>query len=747
MGCVRISTAVRGLAVLAVAGALTAAPIAGNAQETPAATARIGAQAAPGQVVTLPTGERVVLASDAGGRAVRSVQPAAGTAAGAPGEPARVRTMAAGDHFYVVPDEALPYLGRQLDLALFDVAAPVAALQVQWAPGAGAHAVPGLDLQPAVAGRSAARIGNPAAFGVALAGAARDARAAAVRPGAPRGAQAAASAATGPLAGIQAIHAGGPAATPAPTASPHFPLATLTVLGLDTLGAPAFSGSVTVTNAEDVQRFSSLQSFVDGRLSFSVPVGHYSIEVSITTYDAGDKYLGDALLFFPQIDITENGTVVTADAAVARTVVPVPATPDPSALEQLQATYSRVSAAGSDSTTALMLVGGSPELSVTPTAPVSIGEVHWYTYFRLDSPPAAATPYLYDLVFPSDSGVPAQFPDAVPARSLAVLDATYAAEAGPATINTSRASFQYWERFPIRFASTAVAPLRRTEFVSALPGVGWIGTALARPPEGNGLAQTPLTAYAAGAHAADNYLMAPAVPGVDRSTVRPEPCPICRQGDQLLLNLQPRTDAGGHTVLIVPTDATTATVHSRVYADGALVADGTGPTGAVAIPAAATRLRLALDTATSAPWTTTASRVTTEWSWTTAEPTGSLPGGRTCTEPDQPCAFQPLLFAEYAAGVDTTNAVPAGVATPLTVTVRPQAYDGAPAADHLTLEVSGDDGLTWAPVPAAAAGEGRFTATLTPAAGTGFLSLRLHATDPLGGTLDQTVVRALRVAG
>ena len=69
----------------------------------------------------------------------------------------------------------------------------------------------------------------------------------------------------------------------------------------------------------------------------------------------------------------------------------------------------------------------------------------------------------------------------VPAAGLATLDATYAAESGPATINTSRTSFQDWERFPVRFASSATAPLRRTEYVSALPGVGWIGTAVARP--------------------------------------------------------------------------------------------------------------------------------------------------------------------------------------------------------------------------------------------------------------------------
>ena len=748
MARVRISTAVRGLGILAVIGVLAAVPVAVNAQENPAplqATAGSAAdRAAPDKVVVLPTGERVFLAG-ADGRAVRSVEPATDAPASPAAEPVRVRTMAVGDHLYVVPEEALPYLGRQLDLRLFDVQRPAVSLQVQWASGASAHAVPGLDLEAAVDGRSTGQVGDPAAFGAALARAATEARVSAARraaAGAPTGSQAAALATSGPLAGVEAIRAAAPAA---PTPSPQFPLATLTVRGLDTLGAPAFAGTVSVTNAEDVQRFSSLQAFVDGEVSFSVPVGHYSLEVSITTYDADSKYVGDALLFFPELDVTGPQAVVTADAGTARTAVPVPATPNSASLEQLQATYSRVSAAGYDSTTAFMMLGGSPSLSVTPTSPVSIGEVHWYTYFRLNSPATAAAPYLYDLVFPSDGGVPAHFPDQAPASGLATLDATYAAEAGPSTISTFRASFQSWELFPIRFASVAVAPLRRTEYVSALPDVGWVGTAVARPDEFNGVAQSPLLTYRPGRHAADRYLMAPAVPGVDRSTVRELPCPACRQGDQLLLNLQPWTDAGGHAVRMVASGTATVDTQTRVYADGTLVATGTDPIGTIALPAGAAQLKLELHTAASAAWATTASRVDTAWTWRTAAPSGSLPAGRACVEQDTPCAFQPLLFAEYVAGADTTNAVRAGVATPLAVVVRHQAYDPAPAADRLSLEVSGDDGATWTPLNATGAGEGRFTTTVTPGAGTGFLSLRIHATDPVGGTLDQTVVRALRV--
>jgi hypothetical protein len=739
----RITAAVRGLAVLAVIGGLSVTvPLVVHAQDEPAPAADAGTAAAD-RVVTLPTGERVFLAAGAGGRQVRGVAPNAALASSA--TTSRVQTMAANGHLYVVPDEAMPYLGRQLDLSLFDVLGTANPLNFEWDAIPAAHQIPGVEVEPVAGGRSTGKVTDPTAFGAALAKSAADARDVAAKSGA-AGAQAAALS-EGVLAGIKSISMTA-AGTAPPTATPQYPLTTLTVKGLDTNGNAAFAGSVSATNAEDVQRYSSLQSLVDGQVSFSVPVGHYSLEISITTFDEAGQYVGDALMFFPETDIVAPETEVTADARTAKTVVPVPATPNPSGLEQLQATYSRVSAAGYDSTTAYMLVGGSPELSVTPTKPVSIGEVHWYTYFRLNSPATAAEPYLYDLVFPSDDGVPAKFPTQVPAGGLATVDATYAAEAGPVTINTSRASFQYWENFPIRFASAAVAPLQRTEYISALPDVGWIATAVSRPDEYNGAAQAPMVTYQPGQHVADRYLAAPAVPGVDRGTVRESACGACRQGDKLLLNLQPWTDAGDHAVRMATSGTAAVSTQAKLSADGVAVAESTDPAGEIAIPADAAQLKLELNTTVASAWATTASKVDTAWTWHTATPTGKLPAGRTCAAADTPCAFQPLLFAAYeVGGLDTTNAVKAGTTTPLTVTVEHQTYDPAPAADHLTLEVSGDDGATWTAVGTTAAGDGRFAASVTPAAGSGFLSLRIHATDPQGAILDQTVTRAVRVSG
>ncbi|HET9519061.1 MAG TPA: hypothetical protein VFO77_15165, partial [Actinoplanes sp.] len=158
--------------MLLVVGGLATVKITAQAEEPsapPAGSAAVRGsqdQAPPPAAVTLPTGERVRLTSVGEGRSIRLVEPAvrrgvkstAGSHA-----PSRLRTMDVGDHYYVVPDSALPYLGRQLDLALFDVLAPPAELTVEWAAGATPRAVPGLALRRTADGRSIGRITKPAA--------------------------------------------------------------------------------------------------------------------------------------------------------------------------------------------------------------------------------------------------------------------------------------------------------------------------------------------------------------------------------------------------------------------------------------------------------------------------------------------------------------------------------------------------------------------------------------------------------
>jgi hypothetical protein len=711
--------------ITAVAGGLVAAVVAagGLAAATPPSAAgeraTAGAlDAAPaGRTVTLITGDRVRLSNVDDRRAVASLVPAAEPGGVGPAAPRRARAMTVGDRAYVVPDTAMPYVGRQLDLGLFDVANPPDEVEVAWAAGATPHAVRGLAMAAMTGGVTAARVADPGAFGEALRSAARPARAGS------------AGESQGPLAGVATIR---PAAgdDPPPTAAPAYPQATLIVKGLDALGAPAISGGVSVSNADDGLRFGSMRSFVEGEVAFSVPVGTYSLSVDITTFTAEGGYVSDALLVLPQITVTSPQTVVTADARTADARVPVPQTPQPATGQQIQLTYGRTAESGTISTTTYMLVGGAPRVLVTPTEPVTVGQVHWYTYFHLASPAGAAEPYVYDLHLPSEGVVPERFPTAVSAASLATIGTAFHAETANHTLHVTRASFAPWESMPFRGATTAVAPLRRVEYVSALPDVGWVGVVSWRPDEGQGYVLGPLTVLRPGDKRPDAYLAAPFAPGAGTGSATAEPCLVCRDGDVLALELHPWKDPGGHTVdQLRATGTLAAGAEARLYVDDALVALPSLPFGSVTVPAAESDFRLELDTVKSAPWTTTATRASTVWRWRSAARPGPAP--------------EPLPLPEYATPVGLDNALPAGA--PSTIGLRVRQPAGAPAVEAVDFAVSADDGQTWQPVTARAQGAG-FTASVTPPAGAGFLSFRLRASDPRGNAVEQTIVRAVRVA-
>jgi hypothetical protein len=120
----------------------------------------------------------------------------------------------------------------------------------------------------------------------------------------------------------------------------------------------------------------------------------------------------------------------------------------------------------------------------------------------------------------------------------------------------------------------------------------------------------------------------------------------------------------------------------------------------------------------------------------------------------------PLLSARATGPFDDFGRAPERMLFPLDIRVVPQ--HGAPAATirDVTVEVSEDDGVTWRPacllVKAGGGGEaggdgeagGRWLALVrhnSVSAGTGFISLRLAATDDADNTVRTTVIRAYRL--
>ena len=114
-----------------------------------------------------------------------------------------------------------------------------------------------------------------------------------------------------------------------------------------------------------------------------------------------------------------------------------------------------------------------------------------------------------------------------------------------------------------------------------------------------------------------------------------------------------------------------------------------------------------------------------------------------------PCRAEPLIFLQYDAGVDLTNAVRAPGAHHFTVTAYRQAEDG-PRILGLKLWTSVDGGKTWRPATVKAHGRGhdgtqeyRVKAVYPPVRKTaGSVSIRAEAWDADGNRVQQRIDRA-----
>jgi hypothetical protein len=69
----------------------------------------------------------------------------------------------------------------------------------------------------------------------------------------------------------------------------------------------------------------------------------------------------------------------------------------------------------------------------------------------------------------------------------------------------------------------------------------------------------------------------------------------------------------------------------------------------------------------------------------------------------------------------------------------------APPVDHVTVQVSYDDGATWHAVTARAIGGGKFQAMYRHPAHGQYVSLRVSASDGAGNSEQQTLIRAYRL--
>jgi hypothetical protein len=105
--------------------------------------------------------------------------------------------------------------------------------------------------------------------------------------------------------------------------------------------------------------------------------------------------------------------------------------------------------------------------------------------------------------------------------------------------------------------------------------------------------------------------------------------------------------------------------------------------------------------------------------------------------------YLPLSAVRFRPHLDGTNTAPAGRLFSVPFTVAHQPHSTAGATTSFTLQVSFDDGRTWAKAIYARSGD-HGTAMIRNPAGHGFVSLKASAKDAAGNEVDQTITRAYR---
>ncbi|WP_157549521.1 S8 family peptidase [Nonomuraea candida] len=215
------------------------------------------------------------------------------------------------------------------------------------------------------------------------------------------------------------------------------------------------------------------------------------------------------------------------------------------------------------------------------------------------------------------------------------------------------------------------------------------------------------------------------------------PCAMCRDGDRFVPGEQWRDSDPRHYSNLGPvTSAPVLTV-----GDLRPPVQGRRPRW-FAVPDGSGTYRLeTVDTTGRA----LSRKVSTTTSFASSPPSGP-PRGHTCTF-GPPCAVQPAIQLAYDLPLDLLNRAAAG--RPFAFDLRAGAHSTvrrAPEVNRVEVEFSVDDGASWQQVRRVTKrGDGRHRVELThPAlAGTsGFVSLRVTASDRAGGSVTQTIERA-----
>lgn len=206
---------------------------------------------------------------------------------------------------------------------------------------------------------------------------------------------------------------------------------------------------------------------------------------------------------------------------------------------------------------------------------------------------------------------------------------------------------------------------------------------------------------------------------------------VNRDRDVLTVRLPLYTDSSGHAELADTEGMGVETGSTSLYRDGRLLDTvAKAGIGTFTLPSADSAYRLVAEAALDSPHWPLSTKVGAEWTFRSAT-TSSV-------------TALPLLAVGIGAPVDLRDTVAVGSRNPVVLSVNRQNGVADRPIRTMTAEVSYDDGKTWQ--QAAVSRSGTSWCAAVSHAKAGFVSLRIHASDVDGNAVQETIIRAYRVA-
>jgi hypothetical protein len=710
-------------------GAATALTGLGVAHASPDLSASPAPLTGTGHVITLITGDRVLLRAD-GNYSVLA----------APGSTGALDTFqnASGDRYFV-PVTALPYYSAGLDPSLFDTNALVAAgatnqvpLTLTFAPGSTPTAPPGVTLtsvSDATATGYLSTTGGPA-FAAAL----RATVGADHAAGRPIGS-------TPLVPGLTDISLAGAATVP--VATPHYPLHILTINANDLTGKPVAGADVLLVNADNVRTADVLVPIENGLDKVAVPAGNYTAIGLFDDFDASGNFLA-ARTTVQELSVPDTGTATatinesTATAKVGFTV------PKPATAQYQLTTFTRLDAAGNAAGFGEIDFGPPPPTYVSPAPAAAIGKLDYLVQWGGSGP--ASQNYRYDVAFGSANGIPAQEQDNVSQDQVATVTDRFSADPaatskeGSLLVGASDPALASVGGSAIGYG--APMPGDTTDYLASTVGGLWSQQSFG---SNNVVLIGDVHTYQARHDYRVDWSHGPLAATFGQHTGFQE-CLACAAGSTLSLIFSPVGDSDPTHAGLLFTQPTSS--HFTLYRNGTSVFDQDGYDGTVLdnVPAGPATYRAVFDLDMSgvagfSQSTVAHTDLTLRYDPKTASP---LPAPSVCQgqTASTPCTILPALSLNYQLATDENNTSTSPVQV-LNLTVGHLSYDGAGSRAPITgasVQVSFDKGTTWQHVPVLGFA-GHYVALWHNTAGTS-PSIKVTATDAAGGSITQTVTNA-----